>query len=208
MNNKNLIQETYNQIADIYTDRYFDISSDTDLVDRFLKQLSPQAKILDIGCGPGNFTQYLVSKGFEVEGIDIAEEMLRIARSHLPQIQFTQGDLSALPYPDESFDAVFSAYSLIHVAQADIAKTIIGIQRILTSKGLVFVLAQKGNSDHFIAEPLMPERQNFVNFFSLDNLVQDFQTNGFSIKEHIEIPITDPDNLTDSVLFLIAQKTD
>lgn len=207
MDHKKLIQDTYNQIADLYTDRYFDISSDTDLVDRFLKQLPAQAKILDIGCGPGNFTQYLVSKGFQVEGIDIAAEMLRVARTHLPQVTFTQGDLSALPYPDQSFDAVFSAYSLIHVAQADIAKTIIGLQRILTSKGLVFVLVQKGTSDHLIAEPLMPERQNFVNFFSLDNLVQDFQTNGFTVKEHIEIPINDPDNLTDSILFLIAQKT-
>lgn len=206
MDNKKLVQETYNQIADLYTDRYFDISSDTDLVDRFLKQLPAQAKILDIGCGPGNFTQYLVSKGFQVEGIDIAAEMLRIARTHLPQVTFTQGDLSALPYPDQSFDAVFSAYSLIHVAQADMAQTIIGLQRILTSKGLVFVLVQKGNSDHLITEPLMPERQNFVNFFSLDNLVQDFQANGFAIKEHIEIPISDPDNLTDSILFLIAQK--
>ncbi len=208
MNNKNLIQDTYNHIADLYTDRYFDISSDTDLVERFLKQLPTQAKILDIGCGPGNFTQYLVSKGFQVEGIDIAEEMLRVARAHLPQVAFTQGDMSALPYPDQSFDAVFSAYSLIHIAQADIPKTIIGIQKVLTSKGLVFVLVQKGTSDHLIAEPLMPERQNFVNFFSLDGLVQDFQTNGFEVKEHIEIPINDPDNLTDSVLFLIAQKID
>lgn len=203
-----LVTDTYNQIADIYTDRYFDISSDIPLIDRLLNLLPEQAKVLDLGCGPGNFTQYLLSKGFVTEGIDISEVMLTIAKQHLPQVPFVQGNMSELPYTDVSFDAVLSAYSLIHIPQADIPKTLMGIKRVLKKNGLILVLAQSGSSDHMIAEPLQPKLQNFVNFFSLEQLAKAFQEQGFKIKEHIEIPIDDPDNLTDSLLFLIAQKTD
>lgn len=208
MDTTQLVKNTYNQIADSYTDRYFDISSDIPLIDRLLSLLPEQAKILDLGCGPGNFTQYLVSKGFITEGIDISEAMLTIAKQHLPQVPFVQGNMSALPYTDESFDAVVSAYSLIHIAQADIPNTLMGIKRVLKKNGLILVLAQIGNSDQMIAEPLQPKLQNFVNFFRLEQLAKAFQEQGFQIKEHIEIPIDDPDNLTNSILFLIAQKTD
>lgn len=203
-----LVTDTYNQIADLYTDRYFDISSDLSLVDRFLNQLPAKAKILDLGCGPGNFAQYLVSKGFEVIGIDISSKMLNIAKSHLPQISFHQGDFRSIPYADQSFDAIFSAYSLIHIPQTDVVQVIGEMRRVLKGEGTVLVLVQSGNHDHFIQEPLKPELQNFVNFFQLEQLAQDFQEQGFQIKEHIEIPIDDPDNLTDSILFLIAQKID
>lgn len=197
---------TYNKIADIYTDRYFDISPDQPLVDRFLDLLEPEAKILDIGCGPGNFTQYLVSQGFQVEGIDLSEGMLASARGHLPHVPLQNMDLRELKYPDESFDGVFSAYSLIHVPAAEISKTLQGFYRVLTKNGFLFILAQKGSADHMVDEPLMAGEKTFVNFFYLDQLVNEITIAGFDIKQHIELPLPDPDSLSESVLFIIAQK--
>ncbi len=197
---------TYNKIADIYTDRYFDISPDQPLVDRFLDLLEPEAKILDVGCGPGNFTQYLVSQGFQVEGIDLSEGMLASARGHLPHVPLQNMDLRDLTYPDNSFDGIFSAYSLIHVPAAEINKTLLGFHRVLTENGYLFILAQKGSPDHMADEPLMEGEKTFVNFFYLDQLVNELTKAGFSIKQHVELPLSDPDGLSDSVLFIIAQK--
>ncbi len=197
---------TYNKIADIYTDRYFDISPDQPLVDRFLDLLEPEAKILDVGCGPGNFTQYLVSQGFQVEGIDLSEGMLASARGHLPHVPLQNMDLRELTYPDQSFDGIFSAYSLIHVPAAEISKTLQGFHRVLAPNGFLFILAQSGSSDHMVDEPLMEGEKTFVNFFSLDQLVRDITAAGFAIKQHVELPLPDPDSLSDSMLFIIAQK--
>lgn len=72
--------DTYNKIAKIYTNKYFEDLVDAPFIDKFLYLVPPEAKILDIGCGPGNFTKYIMEKGYFVEGIDLSKEMLKIAR--------------------------------------------------------------------------------------------------------------------------------
>lgn len=69
-------------------------------------------KILDIGCGTGNFSIKLAKEGCKVIGIDISEEMLKKARRKAQMmnldIEFYKMDLYDLKFQDKSFDAVFS----------------------------------------------------------------------------------------------------
>ncbi len=66
----------------------------------------PPTTVLDVGCGTGFLTRHL--KG-EVVGLDQSEAMLRIARERVPGATFVRGDALALPFPDESFERVFTS---------------------------------------------------------------------------------------------------
>ncbi|MFW5647886.1 MAG: class I SAM-dependent methyltransferase [Candidatus Alkaliphilus sp. MAG34] len=72
----------------------------------------PGMKILDVGCGTGNFSIKLVEKGCRVVGIDISEEMLEKAREKAKlknlDIDFLNMDAYSMNFPDENFDGVFS----------------------------------------------------------------------------------------------------
>src|SRR6266496_5881637 len=77
-----------------------------------LLDIQPYHRILEIGFGPGVSTQYAsekASKGF-VAGIDHSETMVQAARQRnaaaiqAARMELKQGDVAALPYPDESFD--------------------------------------------------------------------------------------------------------
>ena len=53
---------------------------DIKYLDKFLSLLPKKARILDVGCGPGNFTKYFLEKDFIAKGIDLSTEMIKIAR--------------------------------------------------------------------------------------------------------------------------------
>ena len=63
-------------------------------------------RVLDVACGTGFLTRHL--RG-EVVGLDLSEAMLEIARQRVPEATFVQGDAFSLPFPDDSFDRVFTS---------------------------------------------------------------------------------------------------
>lgn len=94
-----------------------------------LALLAPQQaeRALDIGCGPGMTTQALaqaVGSNGSVVGVDIAEPMLAIARQRCgasPQATFALADVTALPYPDASFDIALATQVYEYVEDIDMA---------------------------------------------------------------------------------------
>jgi SAM-dependent methyltransferase len=75
------------------------------------ERLSPGARILDAPCGTGRISVPLAQRGFEVAGLDISHRVLEVARSAAPELDWRQGDMRELPWPDGSFDAVLNLWT-------------------------------------------------------------------------------------------------
>lgn len=75
-------------------------------------QIQPGTKMLDVACGAGQLTIPAAKRGIRVTAIDLAQNLVDQARQRAEQegldIEITQGDAEALPYPDASFDIVLS----------------------------------------------------------------------------------------------------
>ena len=71
-------------------------------------------RLLDVATGAGNVAQAGVRKGMQVIGIDFSTAMLAQARKQYPEIDFCEGDAAALPFADNSFDAVVINFGLLH----------------------------------------------------------------------------------------------
>lgn len=69
-------------------------------------------RILDVGCGTGNFSVKLAEIGCKVVGIDISQEMLEVAKAKAKEkgldIEFINMDVCGMKFSDEVFDGVFS----------------------------------------------------------------------------------------------------
>ncbi|WP_432407705.1 class I SAM-dependent methyltransferase [Wukongibacter sp. M2B1] len=80
-------------------------------------------KVLDIGCGTGNFSIKLAEMGCKVVGIDISDEMLNKARKKAEalelDIEFYTMDVYNLEFEDESFDAAFSMAAFEFIKEPD-----------------------------------------------------------------------------------------
>lgn len=197
---------TYNKIADKYTKQYFNDLTDIPYIDKFLNGLPPQVKILDIGCGPGTFSQHLQKKGFVVEGIDLSEEMIKIAKQKVQGVTFQIMDMRKLDYPENYFDGLLVAYSLIHIPSEEITQTLKGFIRVLKPNGSMMVIAQGGEADRVVDEPLKKGEKIFINFFTKERLSGFFKDAGFTITYQEELPMKDPDSLSDKVIYMFAKK--
>lgn len=105
-------------------------------------------KVLDLGCGSGRHLIFLAERGFEVYGIDLAETGIKIAKDWLDEkdlhAELKIGSVyEELPYEDDFFDAVVSIRVLHHARIGDIRKAIKEIQRVLKSRGLIFITVRK-----------------------------------------------------------------
>ena len=82
-------------------------------------ELSPDDRVLDVGCGPGNFTREFARAARDglVVGIDASKTMLAqaVRQATSDDVAYLRGDACALPFRDGSFDAVccFAALYLI-----------------------------------------------------------------------------------------------
>jgi 2-polyprenyl-3-methyl-5-hydroxy-6-metoxy-1,4-benzoquinol methylase len=86
-----------------------------EMVLTFLRSLAlDHPRILDLGCGPGWYTERLAQFG-QTTGVDLSKEAISVAKSRLPQITFLAGDLYELPLPTEHFDVVVSQEVIDHV---------------------------------------------------------------------------------------------
>ena len=104
---------------------------------RALIETLPPGEVLDAACGTGRYAVMLAARGHEVVGVDQSDAMLDIARAKLPSADFREGDLTALPLPDRSVDAVVCALSLVHVS--DVACALREFARVLRPGGRLVI---------------------------------------------------------------------
>jgi len=86
--------------------------SDHQLVDTWAGNLS--GRVLDAGCGPGHWTDYLQRRGLDVHGVDVIPQFIERARTSYPSARFDLGSIDAIDEPDDSFGGILSWFSTIH----------------------------------------------------------------------------------------------
>jgi len=138
-------------------------------------------RILDIGCGPGRDAAYFSEKGFEVVGIDLSEELLKIARKNSPNLEFYIQDMRNLGFEPDSFDGIWACSSFMHAPYKDARSTLRGFNRILKPDGLMFLCVLEGEGERMEKTPRFFEDNRFFAYYSeecIESLIDnaDFRT--------------------------------
>ncbi len=105
------------------------------------EQLPAGGRVLDLACGTGRVAVPLARRGFVVAGLDISGRALDVARTEAPDLEFRQGDMRRLPWPDASFDGVINIWTAFgyYQEQPDDEQALAEVARVLRPGG-VFVL--------------------------------------------------------------------
>ncbi|MFH1374948.1 MAG: class I SAM-dependent methyltransferase [bacterium] len=139
MTDEELVRTGYDRIAQRYADDRYRFANWKELQE-FSSELPKSARLLDVGCGAGvPVTKYLCNLGHEFVGIDISESMLTLARQNVPQATFVNMNMTAIDFPDESFDGLTSFYSVFHVNRLLHRDLFATFRRVLKPGGIMLV---------------------------------------------------------------------
>jgi ubiquinone/menaquinone biosynthesis C-methylase UbiE len=114
--NTGTVRAAYDALAPTFG--RWNASIEADPWERFVSELETRvddgARVVDLGCGDGTKTRRLAER-FEVVGVDVSPEQLRLARTAPPEVTFVEADFSELDFPADTFDTVTAFYSIMHV---------------------------------------------------------------------------------------------
>lgn len=125
----------YDKIAWWWNDKHFDSLYGIQQVEKAIDYAPKGGKALDVGCGAGGrFVRLFQEKGFSVTGIDVSEEMIRLAKRNHTGHKFIHHDICTWE-TEEKFDFILAWDSIFHLP--------LEMQKHVVSK-LCHILARNG----------------------------------------------------------------
>ncbi|MBC7535726.1 MAG: class I SAM-dependent methyltransferase [Ferruginibacter sp.] len=140
--------ETWNKLAHLYKEKFMDLDLYDDTYDAFCNHLQVQKPaILEIGCGPGNITRYLLNTrpDLRMEGIDISPNMIAIAKANNPTADFKVMDCREIDKLQRKFDGIVCGFCLPYLSASDSSKMLKDCATLLNSNGTLYISFVEGN---------------------------------------------------------------
>lgn len=135
---RDAVRRAYDRLAETYAAERSDDAGAARL-DRLLASLSPDARVLDAGCGGGTPVLAALAGETRAVGLDFSGEQLRLAAGNAPTVALVRGDMTSLPFREGSFDAVTALHSLIHVPLDQHRTVLEEFARVLALGGLLLL---------------------------------------------------------------------
>lgn len=166
--------------------------------------IKPHDNVVDLCCGTGDLARIIkrIQPDACVTGIDFSEEMLKKAKNKksIGKISYMQGDVTNLPYEDNSFDIVTMGFGLRNIANAE--KAVEEVYRILKPNGsflhldfgrknflskiydkITPILAKIFTENSVSYKYLIKSKKEFL---SPEDLIKDFESKGFKLKKRCD----------------------
>ncbi|MFZ4585854.1 MAG: methyltransferase domain-containing protein [Acidimicrobiia bacterium] len=165
----------YQNVANVEDDHWWFRSTRRLISEMLAPWWKPGIRVLDAGCGPGGNGARLLRYG-TVVGLDFEYAAVEFVRDRRAPMGPVQGSVTALPFPDNSFDVIIDVTVLYHVPDDALAAREIG--RVLKPGGAVFAV-----------EPALElfrrahdAQGHTARRYSLDRLAQIFRDGGLTIE--------------------------
>jgi SAM-dependent methyltransferase len=146
MSNKSITQQSYEATAQEFTHHVAELAP-IDSIEKFIRLLPFNAKIIDIGCGSGRDAKIFTDKGIAVLGIDFCVNLIKIAKEHAPLAKFELMDIENIILPDASFDGIWAVCSLGHIAKNNLPSVLKKLYQLLANKGYFYLALKKGKGE-------------------------------------------------------------
>ncbi len=201
---------TWNKIAALYQDKFMDLDIYNETYDYICEAINKhQGRILDVGCGPGNITRYLLTKrpDFQIDGIDIAPNMIRLAAENNPGAHFSVMDSREISGLNKKYDGIVCGFCLPYLSGEECQTFIEDAQQLLTDNGLIYLSFVAGNSSQSGYQTGSSGDRIYFYYHTRDAIAAMLKTNGFEEKRVFEVAYKRSDLKMEMHTILVAERS-
>jgi predicted TPR repeat methyltransferase len=198
--------EIFDKLADVYQNKFMNVSTYAKTLDLFCDGVRQgNAEILELACGPGNITHYLIENRPELKilGADLSPRMIERAKVNNPTADFRVMDCRDFSSLDRKYDGIVCGFLLPYLSKKEAIKLIADTSLQLKKKGILYLSTMEDDYSNSGLKKGSSGDEIFMHYHQADYLCESLEQNGFKLVEmqRIEIP---EQELMD--LILIAQK--
>lgn len=165
--------ETWNKVATLYQDKFMDLDLYNGTYDFICNSITKaNAQLLEIGCGPGNITKYLLTRrpDFHIYGIDIAPNMIELAQKNNPGATFSVMDTRHISELKTTFDGIVCGFCLPYLSETDCVNLISDSYHLLNDNGLIYISFVEGDPNDSGFQTGSSGDRVYFHYHDLDNL--------------------------------------
>ena len=205
--------ETFDAVAEQYWQKFKDFKLYQPSYDWFcdyLPQHPPQNQVdlLEIACGPGNVSHYLLKKNPSIKlcGIDLAPKMVALAKKHNPQAQYSLLDCRQILSLNQTFDAIMCGFCIPYISEHDYQKLIKDMAAMLNPSGVLYLSTTLGSqSEEGFKGSSSANGAVYVHYHALDDILNCLTHHGLQIIGHKNLIHRHNEQSTEDV-FILAKK--
>jgi predicted TPR repeat methyltransferase len=183
MNKTDKAVELFNRWANLYQEKYMNVDLYSDALNLFCDQVKKNADVLELACGPGNVTKYILNKrpDLKILGTDLSENMLELARQNNPNAVFTKMDCRDIAKLTKTYDAIVCAFALPYLSKEESISLIIDASHRLNDHGLLYLSTME---DEYSKSGIVSSSQGdelYIHYHEASYLKTALESNGFTI---------------------------
>lgn len=195
----------FNTHAAYYAEKYFDVSSYAPAIDILCDNIKKDAEVLELACGPGNVTQYLLSKrpDLRILATDLAPNMLQLAKEHNPSVETQFLDVRNIRSLGKTFDAVVCAFATPYLSKEETIQMIQDISSALNPGGALYISTMEDDYSKSGWQTSSKGDKVYMYYHEAGYLIKAMEDSGMNLLYQSNLPA--PIN-GDTDLILIATK--
>ena len=175
---------TWNRIAQQYEDAFMDLELYNDTYDVFCESIkNDNARILEIGCGPGNISKYLLTRNpsYNILAIDVSHKMIELAKKNNPNTECQVLDCRNITELQKTFDAIICGFTIPYLSKSDCSKIIYDCSGLLEEKGIFYLSFVAGHYKNSGFIQGSTDDRVYFYFHNLERIKNELKENSFDI---------------------------
>ncbi|MBK7817042.1 MAG: methyltransferase domain-containing protein [Sphingobacteriaceae bacterium] len=183
MNKTEIAVSIFDRHANLYQEKFMNVDLYGESLDLFCKHVKTNGDVLELACGPGNVTKYILNKRSDLKilGTDLSENMLELARENNPSAVFTKMDCRDISKLSKTYDAIICAFALPYLSKEEAITLINDASKRLNKDGLLYISTME--DDYSKSGPATSSQGDllFIHYHEQGYLTKSLENSGFEV---------------------------